>query len=129
MRREDAARLVPKLRALAADKAATPGEARLAREKADALVARYNLGVEEVRRSAPRRGRRRRARPAPPADWAFWSIPNWDFDLQTGRASKNVKVHHYHDSRNWKIEIDLKPPDLKPPSEPTSRRPRKGQRI
>lgn len=100
MDRVTAVRLVCKLRALTEDRGATPAEARLAAEKAARLEVRFGLKAHESRvRAAPKRER-------------VWTAPSsgfpvWSFDIRTGRASENVKVHRYNSARDWKIEIPL----------------------
>jgi hypothetical protein len=32
---------------------------------------------------------------------------DWQFNAKTGEHTDNVKVHHYQDISNWKIEVAL----------------------
>jgi hypothetical protein len=104
MDRGQAIRLVGKLRTLAADPAATGPERAAARAKADALDARFRLGI--VEEGQPRRQTRRRypdrgVRVSSPD-------PEWTFDSSGDNGSFNVKVEHYWDGSDWKITIGIK---------------------
>lgn len=103
MNQPTAHRLIRKLRALAADHAATPGEAAVATAKADRLVAKH--GEPEVVRAPKTKRRVWTAQPV-----RFDAGVDWKFDYDTGIGSDNVKVHHHHGPSNWKIEIDLSRP-------------------
>lgn len=91
------------------ERGATPAEESAARVKADALTAKYGL------KEAPSRARSQaRPRPAPPVNFKGWrggtifapfEVPRFEFDAQTGKSSKNVKVHHHRNRGNWRIEI------------------------
>ena len=93
MDRAQASRLVAKLRALAADRAATDAEKALAHAKAD------ELGVaEEARSQARRRYRARRV-------WAESPDLGWIFAASRNKQSPAGKAeHHWGD---WKITIEV----------------------
>jgi hypothetical protein len=97
MDRNAAIRLVGKLEALADPKrGGTEAECAVARAKADALIKRFNLN------------RRETACPPPPRPRRFTASRRggaWEFDIRTGAASSNVKVHRHNSVRDWKIEI------------------------
>lgn len=99
MDRAQASRLVAKLRALAADRAATDAEKALAHAKADELSARFGLGVaEEARPQARRRYRARRV-------WAVSPDLGWIFAASRNKQSPAAKAeHHWGD---WKITIEV----------------------
>jgi hypothetical protein len=101
MDRAQAVRLVAKLRALGADRAATEAEKVLARAKADELSTRFRLGVVEPGSRHPHARRRHRARRA-----RVTSLdPNWPLAGPRGRTSSNVKVeHHWGD---WKLTVEI----------------------
>jgi hypothetical protein len=101
MDRAQAVRLVAKLRALGADRAATEAEKVLARAKADQLTTRFRLGVVEPGSPRPQARRRHRARRA-----RVTSLdPNWPLAGSRGRTSSNVKVeHHWGD---WKLTVEI----------------------
>lgn len=114
MTKDNAARLVAKLEALASDSAATPSEATSARAKAKALRAKYHLDAKQVRSERRRTYRRQQPRPrttyaAPRAAPRRAAAPLFNafdqFDPKTGKATGGIKVHHYQDPRNWKIEL------------------------
>lgn len=119
MERDTAIRLVRKLRALAADKAATPGEASVATAKADGLVARFGLSTIEARPQPPTPPR---VRAAPAAGFKDWSRSAFDFGFDAGAAAERagrfdpatgkatgpgVRVNSYTDRHNWRIEVDI----------------------
>ncbi len=123
MDRAQASRLVGKLQALAADPAATEAEKALAGAKAEALSARFRLGVAEQRRP-PRQARRRYRNGrvwvvSPDSRWGLEAFgidtveavidevmgAKRGFHVSTGKGSPNVKVeHHWGD---WKITVDI----------------------
>lgn len=119
--RSDASRLVKALREVREDRGASPNEARVAAQKAAKLVERFGL---ENRRPSSRP--RRPATPPPhPSRGGFtvddiiiddiiWMpdgvfanmfVPDWEFDPRTGEHSENVRVVHYENIGNWKIEV------------------------
>jgi hypothetical protein len=121
--RAQASRLVRKLQALAADQAATEAERALAGAKAEALSARFRLGVAEQRRPRQQAGRRyRKGRvrvvvrdPTGGLEsFGIDTIGTWmdevmgakrGFHASTAEGSPKLKVeHHWGD---WKITIDI----------------------
>jgi len=101
--RAQAERLVAKLDALAAPgSGAYPGERDAARAKASTIRARHGLDRPAPQPRQQARPRSRSARPA-------WTAPStgaaWAFDVKTQKHTPNVKVHHYTDPSNWRIEI------------------------
>jgi hypothetical protein len=99
MDRGQAIRLVGKLRALAADRAATEAERALARAKADALSARFRLGVREQGRTGRQVHRRYRTRRV----WVARTPSGWSFDASTGTTKAEVR----HDWGDWKITVKI----------------------
>jgi hypothetical protein len=93
MDRAQASRLVGKLQALAADPAATEAEKALAGAKAEALSARFRLGVAEPGR--PRRHARRRYR----------IRRVWVASPDTRWGSPNLEVEDWRG--DWKITVDI----------------------
>jgi hypothetical protein len=97
---EKAASLVSKLEALADPaRGGTASERATAQRKAADLRQRFNLDRPSFSVRAgpvPRSG---------PIFTAPRSGPAWEFNGVTGKGSKNVKIHHYRDRANWKIEI------------------------
>ena len=123
MDRAQASRLVSKLEALAADRAATEAERTLAGAKAEELSARFRLGVAEQRRPRRQAGRRYRngrvrvvlRDPTGGLEsFGIDTIGTWidevmgakrGFRASTAKGSSNVKVeHHWGD---WKITLDI----------------------
>src|SRR5215208_130486 len=99
MDRAQASRLVAKLRALGADRAATDAERALAHAKADELSARFRLGVAEEARPCPRTRRHYRARRI----WVVSPDSGWISGTSRDKQSSTAKVeHHWGD---WKITI------------------------
>lgn len=92
MDRAQASRLVGKLQALAADPAATEAEKALAGAKAEALSARFRLGVAEERR--PRVQARRRYRIG-----RIWLLADSEW------GSSNIKIEHWRNE--WRITVDI----------------------
>jgi uncharacterized protein DUF2786 len=91
-----ASRLVTKLRALAADRAATDPEKALALAKADELSARFGLRVAEEAR--PRVRRRHRVRPVSrDLDWIF----------SASRAMHSPTAKAKHRWGDWKVTIEV----------------------
>jgi hypothetical protein len=35
------------------------------------------------------------------------AVPDFEFNVATGEASSNVKVHRYRGRNDWRIEIEL----------------------
>jgi hypothetical protein len=101
MDRTQAIRLVGKLQALAADRAATEAETALARAKANALSARFRLGVAERARTRRQVRRRYRARRA----WVASPQPDSSLDASTGIGSPNVGASD--DWGDWKITVEI----------------------
>jgi hypothetical protein len=96
-----ASRLVAKLRALSADRAATDAEKALAHAKANELSARFRLGVAEETGSRPRARRRyrtRRVRVVTPDSGLI-------FNASRGKESPTAQVKHQWG--DWKITIDV----------------------
>lgn len=107
MDRFDAVRRVKALREVTVERGATPAEALTAQRKAQQITERFGIADTEMRK--PRvRDRPMRAQPSTVA-YGFPMgpppIPDWEFDPTTGKHSKNVKVHHYANPGNWRIEI------------------------
>jgi hypothetical protein len=101
MERAQASRLVAKLRALGADRAATDAERALAHAKADELSARFRLGVAEEAGPRPQARRPYRARRV----WVVSPDSGWIFGFSRGKESPTAKVeHHWGD---WKITIEV----------------------
>ena len=98
MDKTTAIRLVRKLRAVTEDRGATGPEAQLAAEKASRLEKRFGLGPMDF--AAPK---------VKPREWRASPmggvVPFFDFDIATGKAGPGVKVHHYTNRSNWKVEI------------------------
>jgi hypothetical protein len=87
----------------------TDNERAVALQKAQALSNRYGIGLEGERRAHTARQARSRAR-RPPHYAAPAHGPAFDFAafMRTGKAdAPGVKVHHYRNRGDWKIEIDL----------------------
>jgi hypothetical protein len=111
--RDQAAQRIAKLRALANPAGgATPAEQRLAAKKATKLEQEHGLRT----RSKPRQRRSRGTGPGPRPRPRVPYMPNvtstiaqmdWQFNAKTGEHTDNVKVHHYQDISNWKIEVAL----------------------
>lgn len=101
MTRAQAERLVEKLDALADPaRGGTEHERAAARNKATAMRARY--GLDKPTRPTTHARQRTRRRPAYTAPM---SGAAWTFNTATQEHSPNVKVHHYKDRANWRIEI------------------------
>lgn len=98
MDRATAARLVCKLDEMTVARGATGPEAREAAKKAAGLRARFGLGARETRP---------RVAAGPQRVWRAAKPNEWEFDVRTGRASTNVKVHRYNSPVDWHIEIPL----------------------
>jgi hypothetical protein len=100
---EKAASLVSKLEALADPaRGGTASERATAQRKAADLRRRFNLDRPSF--SAPRAG------PAPrsgPIFTAPRSGPAWEFNVKTGKGSKNVRVDYYRNRANWRIEVEI----------------------
>jgi hypothetical protein len=103
--RARAARLVEKLEAVTVARGATAGEARSAAAKADGLRRRFDLHAAPKSKPPRRRSEPRGGTPFT----RVWVVPEddapWDFNVQTGEASSNVRVKHYSNPGNWSIEI------------------------
>lgn len=96
--RSEALARVHKLLALADPaRGGTPNERAVAKTKAGRLIALWRFDSGELRAPTERRQR--------------WTAPTrgpaetWSFDPATGDASANVKVYHYRDRANWRIEV------------------------
>jgi Protein of unknown function (DUF2786) len=96
MDRAQASRLVAKLRALAADRAATDSEKALALAKADELSTRFGLGVAEKTKAQARRRHRVRS-VSRDLDWIF----------SASRAMHSPTAKAMHRWGDWKITIEV----------------------
>jgi hypothetical protein len=107
MNRATAERLVKQLGEVRVDRGATAPEAATAARKAAELRARYGLSDPPRAKPPPPGGRAPAPRPAPPVGfpWVGGLRSAWNFDVQTGAASDNVKVHRYDGPGSWRIEI------------------------
>ena len=104
MDRATAARRIRKLEAVADPaRGATQGERTVASRKAAEL--RQRFGIHETRQR-PRPQRRPPRRPFTAPVHGPATAP-WEFNVQTGEKSPNVRVVHHSSPGNWKIEIDL----------------------
>jgi hypothetical protein len=98
--KDEALARVLKLREMTEARGASANEARVAAAKAERLINRFRLDRRDTHR--PRPSERRQDRRVFVPDWP----PKWSFDVRTGEASPNVKVHRHNSVRDWKIEID-----------------------
>ena len=106
---------IHKLEALAADAAATPGEARTARHMAQRLRQRHH--ITDTPKPPPPRAPLPRT-PAAAAGFSMFGDRDAfikafddamsDFDPHTGEArSDRVHVVYHQDRGNWRIELDI----------------------
>ena len=119
MDRNTAAGKIKKLQALAADTAATPGEAATARRMADRLKQRHGIRDQDIPRATPPPRRpNHHATPQPAAGVSFFGSREAfikafadamnNFDINTGEVTgPGVTVHHYRNRGNWRIELDI----------------------
>ncbi len=107
---------IHKLEALAADAAATPGEARTARQMAQRLRQRHAITDRDTK-PPPRRPSHPPPRAPAPGVSVFGDREAFikafddamsDFNPNTGEASSDrVTVSYYRDRGNWRIELDI----------------------
>ena len=102
MTRDKARSLLAKLQALADPaRGGTPGERAAAQRKADDLIARFDL---------------RRPEPPPIRPTRVFTggrdgqMPTAWFTDEKGTPAEGVKVHHFQDRRNWRIEFEPEAP-------------------
>lgn len=112
MTKAQAQRRVSKLEALAADRAAQPGEKATAARKASELRVRYGLDREPRPRTRLRPRPTPRPTPGPVQFRVVYIDPSLvnifeHFDLQTGQSDGEVKVHYHRDRHNWKVELPI----------------------
>lgn len=120
MDRAKAQRLLEKLEAVTEARGATAGEARSAAAKARGLRQRFDLHAAPKSESRRRRSGSQRGAPfsrvrvvddfgsvwQPGGPISGFDPPQeWDFNVQTGEASSNVKVKHHNGPGDWSIEI------------------------
>jgi hypothetical protein len=106
---------IHKLEALAADAAATPGEARTARQMAQRLRQRHH--ITDTPKPPPRRATPPHHAPAAAGFSVFGDRDAFikafddamsDFNPNTGETqSDRVTVQYYRDRGNWRIDLDI----------------------